>query len=159
MTNDHNPRPAPLAWIELQCRRTALGLNQAQFAKFLGVKQVTVSRWELGEQVIPAGIGNQLMDVERNVHAAATRMVDAATAAPPGVQIWLHAATTTDPDTWCQWDGLDVPALAQRVGVARAWADLTFRHHHTPRITTLDADESPWITTTSHPPAHQGENT
>lgn len=150
MTTDHT-RPAPLDWIELQCRRTALGLNQAQLAELLGVKQVTVSRWEQGTRLIPPGIGDHLLTIERAVHAAANHMVHAAATAAPGVQIWLHAATTTAPDQWCQWDGLDVPALAQRIGVVWAWSDLTFNDRRTPRITTLDADEAPWITTTPDP--------
>lgn len=34
--------------IELMARRSALGLNQADFARLLGVKQATISHWETG---------------------------------------------------------------------------------------------------------------
>ncbi|CRH90131.1 putative zinc finger/helix-turn-helix protein%2C YgiT family [Chlamydia trachomatis] len=36
--------------IEITARRSALGLNQADFAHLLGVKQATISHWETGKR-------------------------------------------------------------------------------------------------------------
>ena len=52
---------------ELHARRLALGLSQDALADMLAVTQASVSRWEAGARRIPAGINNELIDLEDRV--------------------------------------------------------------------------------------------
>ena len=56
---------------ELKLRRERLGMTQDELASALGVKMMTVSRWERGVHPIPRHISLALESVERRKKEAA----------------------------------------------------------------------------------------
>ena len=56
---------------ELRRRREALGMTQDDLARELGVKMMTVSRWERGVYPIPRHIGLALEAIEMRRKVAA----------------------------------------------------------------------------------------
>ena len=105
--------------IELKARREALGLNQTDLARVLGVKQVTVSAWELGRNPIPPGIDGELIEVEERLEGLidlAAEMLDATTNRPVFLDVWAD-----DESCWEANPHLDgFPAVCYRVAMARA---------------------------------------
>lgn len=105
--------------IELKARREALGLNQTDLARVLGVKQVTVSAWEVGRNPIPAGIDGELIELEERVEDLidlAAEQLDATTERPVFLDVWPD-----DDSFWSARPDLKpLPAVCARVAMARA---------------------------------------
>lgn len=62
---------------ELRARRAALGMSQRDLAARLGVRQVSVSRWERGETQVPEGIDAELRAMESAQDDAVARLTAA----------------------------------------------------------------------------------
>ena len=62
---------------ELRARRAALGMSQRDLAARLGVRQVTVSRWERGYTPVPDGIDTELRAIESAQDDAVARLTAA----------------------------------------------------------------------------------
>ncbi|MBA3241067.1 MAG: helix-turn-helix transcriptional regulator [Acidobacteria bacterium] len=56
---------------EFKRRREELGMTQDEIASALGIKMMTVSRWERGVHPIPRHIGLALESIERRQKEAA----------------------------------------------------------------------------------------
>lgn len=95
----------------LRARRLALGLDQGDLAQVLGVKQLTVSRWETGERTIPRGVFRELRALE---------------AAQDSLEVLYQSSKSdlviyaSDEEFWAAHPSLKgVPLAVQQVAVAR----------------------------------------
>lgn len=77
---------------EIQTLRSQLGLSRAALARFLGVTEMTVIRWEAGDQSAPRGLPLLILQTlqrasERTDSATLARLVaEGATEPGPAVQ-------------------------------------------------------------------------
>lgn len=104
--------------IELRSRREALGLNQADLGELLGVRQATISTWESGRRLVPAGVSGELNVIEEQVEAIvdqAAEFLDATSVRPVTLTVWAD-----DESFWAVTDYAPLPAACYRVAVARA---------------------------------------
>lgn len=96
----------------MRARRLALGLDQGDLAVVLGVKQVTVSRWETGEREIPLGVLREL-DALESAQDTLEELYLAGGDEP--------VECATEEEFWAEQPFLrGVPLAVQHVAVARA---------------------------------------
>lgn len=105
--------------IELKARREALGFNQSDLARHLGINQVSLSHWETGKRPIPERLSGELNVLEDQVEdwlLIAAEMLDATSTRPVELTVW-----PSDEAFWNahpEFRGL--PAVLYRVAMARA---------------------------------------
>lgn len=119
---------------EVQARREALGLSQSALAHYLGVSQVTVSRWEAGTSRPPEGLDAELSALEDRIEDLVARMVqtvlDVNEDAPEHERVGFLITHTRDATFWerhPEHEGL--PATLHRVAAARARVELADEGH------------------------------
>ncbi|MDR1294907.1 MAG: helix-turn-helix domain-containing protein [Bifidobacteriaceae bacterium] len=133
MTGQDEAIHAPLTRLGLMARREALGLNQSQLGRLLGVSQVTISTWEHGRRrgrgAIPPAIGGQLLELEAISDQLTALAVEAVMAADDGAEDLTLRSFLTDEDLWDAHPELEpVPAAVHRVAMAAAARRLDREH-------------------------------
>lgn len=109
--------------IELATRRRALGLSQGRLAEVLGVKQVSVSRWESGARMVPDGIGQGLAALEEVRDSMVDQMV-AALEAAPGMVLIVHESDETWRRAHPGEEGVPFEVQQVAAGLAAALVDV-----------------------------------
>lgn len=111
------PRLSP---VELQTRRSGLGLSQTEFAGLLGTTQVVVSRWETGlaSPRDPDGVRALLSEYESRLLAVEDRLLARADELQPGAPVELRVPTREEYANTATAGAL--PHSTYRVCVARA---------------------------------------
>lgn len=111
---------------EIQMRRLALGMSQAQAARFLRVKQNSISQWERGSRKVPVEIVEALDQLGKDARRLAKAILEEhlkSEADVVTVKI-LYKETVRDRVTAF---GVTVPAPVHRMASARAAATLRIR--------------------------------
>jgi transcriptional regulator with XRE-family HTH domain len=110
---------------ELRMVREALGLTRQSLADMLGVREDTVRRWEIGRDLIPVRIRDEVEVIERYTARAVDDVVAALSSAPdPVVRVYItdeamHAARPDLahlPARW--WRHVAYRAVSEVPGVA-----------------------------------------
>lgn len=111
---------------DVQMRRLALGMSQAQAARFLRAKQNSLSQWEGGSRKVPVEIVRALDKLEEDADRLTRAIVDEHLKGETDVVTVkvLYRETVRDRVTSF---GVTVPAPVHRMASARAAATLRIR--------------------------------
>lgn len=104
---------------EVQMRRLALGMSQVQAARFLRVKQNSISQWERGSRKVPVEIVEALDKLGKDARRLTKAIVDEHLKSEADVVTVkvLYKETVRDRATSF---GITVPAPVHRMASARA---------------------------------------
>lgn len=126
MSSSNNNGAVEVSGEDIQMRRLALGMSQAQTARFLRAKQNSLSQWEGGSRKVPVEIVRALDKLEEDADRLTRAIVDEHLKSEADVVTVkvLYRETVRDRVTAF---GITVPAPVHRMASARAAAALRLR--------------------------------
>lgn len=126
MSSSNNNGAVEVSGEDIQMRRLALGMSQAQAARFLRAKQNSLSQWEGGSRKVPVEIVRALDKLEEDADRLTRAIVDEHLKSEADVVTVkvLYRETVRDRVTAF---GITVPAPVHRMASARAAAALRLR--------------------------------